>query len=208
MRTAIWWLLPSDGIFCHSSDSLQYFLSCQGRHVVLRGSDVKLPPLERYLNWVHDPTPPPSRYHGDLTSPVPSGDHGISLPNQENTPPQDASRKFPRQLQPRRRKERQPGSSVNQNSPSWKAGSGSQCLPPANRNSASHEIGSATRPGSTNNENSAFQEAGSATLPRSTVNRNSPLAGNQPGISASMRSTPVEHPQTFLSPQYSQHPRF
>ena len=115
---------------------------------------VTLLPLERYLNWVHDLAPPPSRYHGDLTSPAPSGDHGISLPNQENTPPQDASRKLPRKLRPRRRKERQPGSSANQNSPSWKAGSGSQCLLSANRNSASREIGSATRPGSTNNENS------------------------------------------------------
>ena len=36
-----------------------------------------LPPFERYLNWVDDPSPPPSRYNGDLTSPAPSGDHGI-----------------------------------------------------------------------------------------------------------------------------------
>ena len=78
MRAAIWWLLPSDGIFRRSSDSLQYFLTRQGRRVVLRGGDVTLPPFERYLNWVDDPAPPPSRYHGDLTSPAPSGDHGIS----------------------------------------------------------------------------------------------------------------------------------
>ena len=52
------------------------------------------------------------------------------------------------------------------------------------------------------------QEAGSATRPRSTANRNSPLTGNRPGISASMRSTPVEHPRTFLRPQHPQHPRF
>ena len=39
-----------------------------------------LPPGERYLNWVHDPAPPPTRYHGDLTSPAPSE-------NQENTQP-------------------------------------------------------------------------------------------------------------------------
>ena len=167
-----------------------------------------LPPFERYLNWVHDPAPPPSRYHGNLTSPAPSGDNGISLPNQENTPPQDASRKLPRKLRPCRHKERQPGSSANQNSPSWKAGNGSQCSPPANRNSASSEIGSATRPGSTANENSAFQEAGSATRPRSKANRNSPPSGNRPGISRSMRSTPVEHPRAFLRPQHPQHPRF
>ena len=149
-----------------------------------------LPPFERYLNWVDDPAPPPSRYHGDLTSPAPSGDHGVSPNNKENTPPQDAPRKIQRKLQPRRRKERQPGSTTNQNSPSWKAGIG----PTANRNSASQEIGSATRPGSMANHNSAFQEAGSATRPRSKANDNSPLAGNRPGISGTMKSTPVEHP--------------
>ena len=87
MRAAIWWLLPSDGTFRRSSDSLQYFLTRQGRRVVLRGGDVTLPLFERYLNWVYDPAPPPSRYHGDLTSPAPSGDHGISSSNKENTPP-------------------------------------------------------------------------------------------------------------------------
>ena len=71
MRAVIWWLLLSDGIFRSASDSLQYFLTRQGRCVVLRGGDVTLPPLEKYLNWVHDPTPPPSQYHGDLTSPAP-----------------------------------------------------------------------------------------------------------------------------------------
>ena len=99
MRAAIWWLLPSDGIFRHSFDSLQYFLTRQGWRVVLRGGNVTLPPFERYLNWVDDPAPPPSRYHGDLTSPAPSGDHGI---NKENTPPQDAPRKIPQKLRPRR----------------------------------------------------------------------------------------------------------
>ena len=167
-----------------------------------------LPPFERYLNWVDDPAPPPSRYHGDLTSPAPSGDHGISPSNKENTPPQDAPRKIPRKLRPRRQKEKQPGSITNQNSPSWKAGSRTQCAPTANRNSASQEIGSATWPGSTANHNSAFQEADSATRPRSTANDNSPLAGNRPGISGSMKSTPVEHPRTFLRSQHPQHPRF
>ena len=204
MRAAIGWLLPSDGIFHHSSDSLQYFLTCQGRRVALRGGDVTLPLFERYLNWVDDPAPPPSRYHGDLTSPAPSGDHGVSPNDKENTPPQDAPRKIPRKLWPRRRKERQPGSTTNQNSPSWKARIG----PTANRNSASQEIGSATRPGSMANHNSAFQEAGSATRPRSMANDNSPLAGNRPGISGSMKSTRVEHPRTFLRPQHPQHPRF
>ena len=205
MRAAIWWLLPSDEIFRRSSDSFQYFLTCQGRRVVLRGGDLTLPLFERYLNWVDDPAPPPSRYHGDLTSPAPSGDHGI---NKENTPPQDALRKIPRTLRPCRQKERQPGSTTNQNSPSWKAGSRTQCAPTANRNSASQEIGSATWPGSTANHNSAFQEADSAARLRSMANDNSPLTGNPLGRSGSWKSTPVEHPRTFLPPQHPQHPRF
>ena len=171
------------------------------------GGDVTLPLFERYLNWVNDPAPPPSRYHGDLTSPAHSRDHGISPSNKENTPPQEAPRKIPWKLRPCRRKERLPGSTTNHNSPSWKAGSGTQCAPTANRNSAFQEIGSATQPGSTANHNSAFQETGSATRPRSTANDNSPLTGNQPGISGSVRITTVEHPLTFLHPQHSQSPR-
>ena len=81
-------------------------------------------------------------------------------------------------------------------------------MPSANENSASREVGSATRPRSTTNENSAFQEASSATRTRSTANRNSLLAGNRPGTNGSVRSTPVEHPQTFLRLQHPQHPRF
>ena len=161
---------------------------------------VTLPPLERYLNWEHDPAPPPTRYHSDLTSPAPSE-------SQENTPPQDASCKLPRRLQPLRHRETQPGSSTNDNSEFWKTGTGSRT---ANRNSVFQGTGSATRPRSTANDNSAFPEAGSATRPRSTANDNSafPGAGNQPGISRSMRSTPMERPLTFLRPQHSQSPRF
>ena len=144
-----------------------------------------LPPSERYLTWMHDPAPPPTRYHGDLTSPAPPGNRD----NQENTPPQDASRQLPRRLRPRRRREKQPGSSNNENS-------------------ASCAADPATRPGSAANRNSAFQEAHATTRPRSTANRNSPFAGNRPGTSGSSRSTPVEHPRTFLRPQHPQHPRF
>ena len=39
-----------------------------------------------------------------------------------------------------------------------------------------------------------------------SANRNSPIPGNQPRISQPMRSTPVEHPQTFLRPQHSHFP--
>ena len=81
MRAALWWLLPSDITFRRAVDSLQCYLTRQGRPVVLRGGDVTLPPFERYLNWIPDPDPPPTRYHGDLTSPAPSE-------NQENMPPQ------------------------------------------------------------------------------------------------------------------------
>ena len=186
MRAPIRWLLPSDGIFRHSSDSLNYFLTRQGRCVVLRRGDVTLPLFERHLNWVNDPAPPPSRYHGDLTSPAPSGDHSI---NQENTLPQDTIRKIPRKLRPRIQKEKQPGSATKQNSPSQKAGSKTQCEPLANRNSASQKAGSATRPGSRANHDSAFQEADSVTRLRSTANENSPLTVNQLGNIGSNRST-------------------
>ena len=91
MRAAIWWLLPSDGEFCRSSHSLQYYLARQGRRVVLRGGDTTLPPLESYLNWVPDPMPPPTRRLADLTSPAPS----------ENAPSSDSSCKLPRRLRPR-----------------------------------------------------------------------------------------------------------
>ena len=182
MRAAIWWLLPSEGIFRCVSDSLQYFLTRQGRGVVLRGGDVTLPPGERYLNWIHDPAPPPTRYHSDMTSPAPSE-------NQENTPSQDASSKLPRELRPRRLKQKQPGSSTNENS-------------------ASRMAGPATQPGSSANRNSAFPEANAATRPRSTANRNSLPPGNRPGTSGSSKSTQVEHPRTFLRPQHPQHPRF
>ena len=181
-EAAIWWLLPSDGLFYRVTDSLRYYLTRQGWCVVLRGGDVTLPPWERYLNWVPDPAPPPTRYHGDLTSPAPSE-------NQENTPPPDASRKLPRRLRPRRRKEKQPGLS-------------------ANENSASRTADSATQLGSPANEISARPESSTATWPRSTANENSPLPANRPGTSRSVRSTPVDHPLTFLLPQHSQSPRF
>ena len=83
MRAAMWFLLPSDRVFRRSSTSLQYYLSCQGRRVVLRGGDVTLPPLERCLNWVPDTAPTPPRDHG-----------------KENHPPPPE----PRKLRPRRRK--------------------------------------------------------------------------------------------------------
>ena len=87
MRAATWFLLPSDGVVRHSSSSLQYYLTRQGRLVVLRGGDVTLPPLERRLNWVPDPAPTPPRDHG-----------------KENHPPPPEPRKLPSKIRPRRGK--------------------------------------------------------------------------------------------------------
>ena len=149
MRAAIWWLLPSDGIFLRASNSLQYFLTLQGRRVVLRGGDVAYPLYNSHLNWIPDPSPPPSRDHGDLTSPAPSRDHGIPTSSKENTPPQSAPRKLPRKIRPRRRKERQSGSTANHNSPSWKARRETQCEPASKKNSPSREAGREMQPRST-----------------------------------------------------------
>ena len=173
MRAAIWWLLPSDGIFRCASNSLQYYLTRQGQCVVLRRGDVTRHPLESHLNWVPDTVPPPARCPDDLTAPSPS----------ENTPPQDASSKLPRRLRPRRHRERQPGLSTN-------------------RNSASRVAGPATQLRSTANGNSARPSSSTATQPRSAANENSPFPGQQPGTSRSTMSAPVEHPQTFLHPQH------
>ena len=181
MRAALWWLLRSDGTFRRASDSLQYYLTRHGRRVVLRGGDVTLPPFERYLNWIPDPAPPPTRCHGDLTSPAPTE-------NQENTRPQDTSHKLPRRLRPHRHTGKQPRLSTNENSASRMAGPATPLGSPANRNSA--------LPGSS-----------TATRPRSTANENSPLPGDRPGTSRSNRSAPEEHPQTFSRPQHPQHPR-
>ena len=151
------------------------------------------PPYNSNLNWIPDPVPPPSRDHGDLTSPAPSRDHGIPTSGNENTLPQSETGKLPRKIRPHRRKERQSGSTANHNSPSWKAGRATQSEPAGNQNSPSWETGRETQPRSTTNHNSPPREA-----------------GNQPGMSRSTESamrTPVEHPLTFLRPQHPQHPR-
>ena len=72
MQAALWWLLPSDGVFRRSSHSLQYYLARQGRRVVLRGGDVTRPLYESRLNWIHDPMPPATHRQDDLTSPAPA----------------------------------------------------------------------------------------------------------------------------------------
>ena len=102
MQTTIWFLLPSDGVFRCSSSSLQYYLTRQGRRVVLRGGNVTRPPLERYLNWVPETTPTPPRDHG-----------------KENLPPVEEPRKLPRKMRPRRKKERASSLSRHIWKPAW-----------------------------------------------------------------------------------------
>ena len=87
MQAAVWFLLPSDGVFHRSSTSLQYYLTRQGRRVVLRGGDVTRPPLEHHLNWVPDPAPTPPRDNC-----------------KENHHPSSEPRKLPHKMRPRRRK--------------------------------------------------------------------------------------------------------
>ena len=143
------------------------------------------PPYNSRINWIPDPSPPPSRDQGDLTSPAPSRDHDILSSGKENTPPH----KLPRKLRPRRR-EKQSGSTANHKSPSRKSGKEKQCEPAANHNLPSREAGREKQPGPTANHNSPSREA-----------------ENQPGTSGSTgseMSALVKHPVTFLRPQ---HPR-
>ena len=94
MRAAMWFLLPSDGIFCRDYTSLRYYLTRQGRRVVLRGGDVTGHPLERRLNWVPDPAPTPPRDHGKQPG----------KEDKENHPPPSQPPKLLRKMRPRRRK--------------------------------------------------------------------------------------------------------
>ena len=87
MRAALWFLLTSDGEFRQSSTSLQYYLTRQGRRVVLRGGDVARPPLESYLNWITDPAPIPPK--NDV---------------KENLPPPAEPRKLPHKMRPHRQR--------------------------------------------------------------------------------------------------------
>ena len=129
------------------------------------------PPLERHLNWVPDPVPPPARCPGDLAAPLSS----------EKAPPRDAYSKLPRRLRPRRRRERQPGLSNN-------------------HNSASRMADPATQLRSTANQNSARPSSSAVTRPRSAANQNLPLPGQRPGTMSTPVEHPrtilrPQHPQ-------------
>ena len=174
MRAAMWWMLPSDGEFRRSSHSLQYYLTRQGRHVVLRGGDVTLPLLERYLNWVADPMPPPTRRLDDLTSPASS----------ENMPPMDILRKLPRCLRPRRIRKKQSASSANVKAASRVADPAIPLGPSANENSTSS---STTQLRSTANTNSPFpgSQPGTSQPPKECFEEACP---DIPALSASTAS--------------------
>ena len=179
MPAALWWLLPSNGEFRRSTHSLQYYLTRQGRRVVLRGGDVTRPLYENHLNWVHDPSPPAPRRQDDLTSPA--------LTSAENTPPSEVHHKLPRRLRPRRRRKKQPVSSANENLASRVADPATPLEPSANENSPRLPLSAVTRP-------------------RSAANRNSPHPGPQPGTTRSSRDAFVKHPQSFQCSPLSQHP--
>ena len=82
-----------------------------------------LPPWERFLNWVPDIAPPPSRDHGKKDLPSPSRDHG-----KENLPPH----KLPRKIRPRRRREKHhiPSSSQTGSQPGTSRSPGSAMRAP------------------------------------------------------------------------------
>ena len=179
MRAALWWLLPSNGEFCRASHSLQYYLTPQGRHVVLRGGDVTRPFYKNCLNWVPDPMPPAPRRLNDLTSSVPASTSSVPA-SAINTPPSEARPRLPRRLRPRRRRKRQPAAA-------------------ANKNSASRKIGLMTPLEPSANDNLSRWASSAATRPRSTANE---IPGFQPGT----RSALEKHPQSFTSSELSQHP--
>ena len=94
MRSALWWLLPSDGDFRRAPNGLHYFLARQGRRVVLLGGNVTMPFHESRLNWVHDPAPPLSR-RLESTNTVPRSDSSanssVSVPRNILAPIPSAS---------------------------------------------------------------------------------------------------------------------
>ena len=128
MRAALWWLLPSDGEFRRASHSLQYYLACQGRHVVLRGGDVTRPFYENRLNWIPDPAPPAPRRLDDLA--LPTSEPAIP------TPPSEAHPRLPRRLRPHRRRKRRTAATANENSAPRAPGLATPPTLSANRNSS------------------------------------------------------------------------
>ena len=141
MRAALWWLLPSDGDFRRASSGLHYYLTLQGRRVVLREGDVTQPLYESCMNWVHDPVPPASR------RPIFDFDDTPASAIISASPV--APLATPQPKKSRRRRRRRNRHSANQNSAHRSAAPVTPDERWANENSASQ---SATRPQSAAND--------------------------------------------------------
>ena len=182
MRAALWWLLPSDGEFRRTSQSLHYYLARQGRRVVLRGGDVTRPFYESRLNWVVDLAPPASRQPSTEASPAPTT--AILMP------PSGAPSQPPRCLRSRRKRRRKAARSANRNSASHQADLATPPTRPANENSARWASSRATRPRSAANDlpgmestpvkhPHSFTSSPLAQLPIPTANQNSRSSSRQ-----------------------------
>ena len=141
MRAALWWLLPSDGESHRTHRSLQYYLTRQGRRVVLRGGNVTRPLYESRVNWVIDPAPPASRLSVSEASSAPAP--ALSMPPSGDAP------QPPRRQKSRRRRRRKAASPANQLPASRQADVTTQAERAANSNSAHWR---ATRPRSAAND--------------------------------------------------------
>ena len=141
MRTAVWWLLPSDGEFCRAPHALHYYLARQGRRVVLRGGNVTRPFYESRVNWVVDPAPPASRRPvlEESSAPTPA----------PKMPPSGEVSQPPRRQKSRRRRRRKAVRPASQLPASRQADVTTQADPTANDNLARWR---ATRPRSAAND--------------------------------------------------------
>ena len=109
LRSALWWLLPSDGDFRRVPNGLHYYLARQGRRVVLRGGNITVPFHESRLNWVYDLAPSPSR-RLESTITVPHGDSSasssVSVHRNTRVPiPSDSLRSSPKPVLERKKSE-------------------------------------------------------------------------------------------------------
>ena len=107
MRAALWWLLLSDGEFRRAPQALHFYLTCQGRRVVLRGGNMTQPFYESRLHWVPDPSPATPRRLDDLTSPA-----AVST---DPTSPAEAHPRLPGRSRRRRRRKKKVTASTNRN---------------------------------------------------------------------------------------------
>ena len=180
---------------------LQYYLARQGRHVVLRGSDVTQPFYKSRLNWVPDPAPPAPRRLDDLVSPAAA--------SANPTPPSEAHPRLPGRSRRKRRRKRKAAAPTNENSAPRAADLATQPTLSANRNSARWASSKATQPGSTGNgfpevqpgtrsasvkHSQSFTSSPLTQHPVPATNRNSdrPFCLDQPGMTPDRIRLPIE----------------